>query len=190
MPHATRGHAVASPYADAQRPPVQLATRGGIVTGPVAAWCAALSAEARRRGIARGPVTPADLDAALSEIRDAAEAVTGKPCPVVPGGPGAPPVRGLPLLDTAAPPSRHDSAEARTTDPARRRLAFTNAAAAWFAEAVEAVLADAASANDRAEAVPGGDSLPPGARVAPHAAPHAPISGDAASPEASAYAPA
>jgi hypothetical protein len=86
-------------------------------------------------------------------------------------------VRGLPLLDTAAPPSRHDSAEARPTDPARRRLAFTEAAARDFAACVEAVL-------DAAEAVPGGDSLPRGARVAPHAAPHAPIS------PAPAYAPA
>jgi hypothetical protein len=167
-------------------PPVQLTTRGGIVTGTASAWCAALSAEVG------GPVTPADLDAALAEIRDAAEAVTGAPCPVVPRGPAPPPVPGLPLLDTAAPPSDHDSAEARTTDPDRRRLAWTAPAAAWFAEAVEAVLADAASANDRADAardaVPGGDSVPGGdgaaARVAPHAAPHAPIS------DAPAYAPA
>jgi hypothetical protein len=143
-------------------------------------------------------VTPADVDAALAEIRAAAEAVTGAPCPVVPGGSAAAPVRGLPLLDTAAPPSRHDSAEDRTGDPARRCLAFTEAGARDFARAVEAVLADAASANDRAdaareadaaEAVPGGDALPPGARVAPHAtapytAPHAPIS------PAPAYAPA
>jgi hypothetical protein len=157
-------------HADAQRPPVQLARGGGIVTGTAAAWCAALSAEVG------GPVTPADVDAALAEIRAAAEAVTGAPCPVVPGGPGAPPVRGLPLLDTAAPPSRHDSAAARPTDPARRRLAWTAPAAAWFAEAVEAVL------DDRAEAVPGGDGA--AARVAPHAAPHAPIS------DAPAYAPA
>jgi hypothetical protein len=162
-----------SHYADAQRPPVQLARGGGIVTGTAAAWCAALSAEVG------GPVTPADVDAALAEIRAAAEAVTGAPCPVVPGGSPAAPVRGLPLLDTAAPPSRHDSAEARTTDPDRRRLAWTEAAARDFAACVEAVLddrADAAREADAAEAVPGGDSLPPGARVAPHAAPHAPIS--------------
>jgi hypothetical protein len=171
-------------------PPVQLTHGGGIVTGTASAWCAALSAEVRRRGIARGPVTPADLDAALLEIRAAAEAVTGKPCPVVPGGPGAPPVRGLPLLDTACALSPYDSAEARTTDPARRRLAFTDAAAAWFAGAVEAVLDDRAGAAreaDAAEAVPGGDGA--AVRVvphatAPHAAPHAPIS------DAPAYAPA
>jgi hypothetical protein len=62
-------------HADAQRPPVQLTHGGGIVTGTVSAWCAALSAEARRRGIVGGPVTPADVDAALAEIRAAAEAV-------------------------------------------------------------------------------------------------------------------
>jgi hypothetical protein len=172
-------------------PPVQLTHGGGIVTGTAAAWCAALSAEVRRRGIARGPVTPADLDTALAEIRDAAEAVTGAPCPVVPGGSPAAPVCGLPLLDTAAPPSRHDSAEARTTDPARRRLAWTEAAARDFAACVEAVLGDRADAareaegdapSPAAEAVPGGDGA--AARVAPHAAPHAPIS------DALAYAPA
>jgi hypothetical protein len=151
-------------------PPVQLATRGGIVTGTAAAWCAALSAEAG------GPVTPADLDTALAEIREAAEAVTGNPCPVVPGGSPAAPVRGLPLLDTAISAKSRRVPDTRSTDPHRRRLAWTVDGAADFAACVEAVLDDRAGA-----AVPGGDGA---ARVAPHAAPHAPIS------EPPAYAPA
>jgi hypothetical protein len=81
--HALTHHA----YVNAQRPPVQVTTRGEIVTGTALAWCAALSAEVG------GPVTPADLDTALA--RDPRRCRGRHRRPVVPGGPGALPAPGM-----------------------------------------------------------------------------------------------